>query len=296
MASQYFIRRGRKIIGPVSLAKVKQSIANGKVLAEDQISKLRDGPWQVIGKVSQLAPLVTAAPPVVPGTPRSQKKVISDLRAAPEVDQLKASSLPPGVGAAPVISSEGTVPVEQPPHVGENSGTTESNESSIGEILEYLDDDESRQTGGDPGDLSAPFPPQITAAGPTAPKESSINEILEYLDDDESRQTGGDPGDLPPPLPPPVTVADPTDSEESSIGEILEYLDDDESPQTGRGVGTVVAKSSNDISRRFEKGSVTSPIDATLLANRLCWYCQQPHDKNVQCPYCRMLAQNPLGA
>ena len=296
MASQYFIRRGRKIIGPVALAKVKQSIANGKVLAEDQISKLRDGPWQVIGKVPQLASLVTAAPPVVPGTPRSQKKVISDLRAAPEVDQLKASSLPPGVGADSVTSSEGTVPVEQPSHMGENSDTTESNESSIGEILEYLDDDESRQTGGDPGDLPAPFPPQITAAGPTDPKESSINEILEYLDDGESRQTGGDPGDLPAPFPPPVTVADPTDSEESSIGEILEYLDDDESPQTGRGVGTVVAKSSNDISRRFEKGNATSPIDATLSANRLCWYCQQPHDKNVQCPYCRMLAQNPLGA
>lgn len=253
MASQYFIRRGRKIIGPVSLAKVKQSIANGKVLAEDQISKLRDGPWQVIGKVPQLASLVKAAPPVVPGTPKSQKKVISDLRVAPEGDQLKASSLPPGFGAAPVISSEGAVPVEQPPYAGENSGPTDPKESSIGEILEYLDDDESRQTDGDPGDLPASFPPQMTAA-------------------------------------------DPTDSEESSIGEILEYLDDDESPQTGRGVGTVVAKSSNDISRRLEKGSATSPIDATLLANRLCWYCQQPHDKNVQCPYCRMLAQNPLGA
>ena len=124
MASQYFIRRGRKVIGPVSLAKVKQSIANGKVLAEDQISKLRDGPWQAIGEVPQLSSLLTMAPPPLLGTPKSQKEVISDFGAGPEVDQLKASSLPPGVGGAlpPPLSP-------QVPDAGNEQGVkvTESN-------------------------------------------------------------------------------------------------------------------------------------------------------------------------
>ena len=57
MASQYFLRRGKKSVGPVVVRHIEKNIAKGRVLATDQICETRYGPWQAVGRLPEFAPL-----------------------------------------------------------------------------------------------------------------------------------------------------------------------------------------------------------------------------------------------
>ena len=47
-AKEYYIRRGNKMMGPVSADKVRAGIAEGRVQATDQLSEQTAGPWQAL--------------------------------------------------------------------------------------------------------------------------------------------------------------------------------------------------------------------------------------------------------
>ena len=50
MASQYFIRRGSKVVGPVSLDIIERNIVKGRVAAADQVSETRNGQWRPLAE------------------------------------------------------------------------------------------------------------------------------------------------------------------------------------------------------------------------------------------------------
>ena len=41
----WYVRRGEKVIGPVDLARLRESVAAGKLLPTDQLAKDAAGPW-----------------------------------------------------------------------------------------------------------------------------------------------------------------------------------------------------------------------------------------------------------
>ena len=47
-AKEYYIRRGNKVMGPVSAEKVRGGIDDGRVRATDQLSEQTSGPWQTL--------------------------------------------------------------------------------------------------------------------------------------------------------------------------------------------------------------------------------------------------------
>ena len=69
MASHLFVKRGEKLVGPVSLAQIKSSIESGKFIASDKVAKEKGGPWRSLGNVPSLASLFPAAATVSPSTP-----------------------------------------------------------------------------------------------------------------------------------------------------------------------------------------------------------------------------------
>ena len=65
MATQFFVRRGEKVVGPVTDGQLRQTVSAGRVRVTDQVGKSRDGPWSVVGKVPALASL-SPKPPAAP--------------------------------------------------------------------------------------------------------------------------------------------------------------------------------------------------------------------------------------
>ena len=53
MAS-FYLRRGSKVMGPVTVAKLKEAAASGKLKPEDEIRKGADGRWQLASSVKGL--------------------------------------------------------------------------------------------------------------------------------------------------------------------------------------------------------------------------------------------------
>ena len=47
-AKEYYIRRGNKVMGPVSAEQVRGGIDDGRVRATDQLSEQTSGPWQTL--------------------------------------------------------------------------------------------------------------------------------------------------------------------------------------------------------------------------------------------------------
>ena len=45
---EYYIRRGNKVMGPISDVKIREGIWNGKVEPTDQLGSDKSGPWQVL--------------------------------------------------------------------------------------------------------------------------------------------------------------------------------------------------------------------------------------------------------
>ena len=52
MAAEYFIRRGQKVVGPYSVAAIKDNLSSGKILDNDEVSAQKEGPWHSIESVS----------------------------------------------------------------------------------------------------------------------------------------------------------------------------------------------------------------------------------------------------
>jgi predicted NACHT family NTPase len=57
MAGSYFIKRGEKVIGPLSPDALKDRISGGKIRETDQVAKASTGPWKAILDVPALANL-----------------------------------------------------------------------------------------------------------------------------------------------------------------------------------------------------------------------------------------------
>jgi Flp pilus assembly protein TadD len=57
MAGSYFIKRGEKVIGPMSPDALKERISDGKIRETDQVAKASTGPWKTIADVPALAKL-----------------------------------------------------------------------------------------------------------------------------------------------------------------------------------------------------------------------------------------------
>lgn len=64
MSVLYFIRRGKTIIGPSTLEKIKANIVKGNILASDAVSQKQDGPWQILSDVPELARLLSGEQPI----------------------------------------------------------------------------------------------------------------------------------------------------------------------------------------------------------------------------------------
>lgn len=58
MAKQYFIRRSKKIVGPLDVSTLKQSIKDGKTSGSDMVGPAREGPWKRIDSVPALNQLL----------------------------------------------------------------------------------------------------------------------------------------------------------------------------------------------------------------------------------------------
>jgi hypothetical protein len=52
----YYIRRGDKVMGPISDVKIREGIWNGKVQPTDQLGTDKAGPWQVLSTSSEFSP------------------------------------------------------------------------------------------------------------------------------------------------------------------------------------------------------------------------------------------------
>ena len=48
VAKEYYVRRGDKVMGPVSEDKIRSGIAGGRVKSTDQLSEQTSGPWQAL--------------------------------------------------------------------------------------------------------------------------------------------------------------------------------------------------------------------------------------------------------
>jgi len=73
MASQFYVRRQKKVIGPVAGIKLKQEVAAGTVLPTDQVSDSPDGPWHFVADVPPLnSPPTTESDPVEGQLPQQQ--------------------------------------------------------------------------------------------------------------------------------------------------------------------------------------------------------------------------------
>ena len=57
MAGSYFIKRGEKVIGPMSPDALKDRIGDGKIRETDHVAKASSGPWKIIGDIPALASL-----------------------------------------------------------------------------------------------------------------------------------------------------------------------------------------------------------------------------------------------
>lgn len=49
MAEHVYIRRGEKVIGPITPEKLRQNIDRGNIVATDQMASSAEGPWQPVG-------------------------------------------------------------------------------------------------------------------------------------------------------------------------------------------------------------------------------------------------------
>ena len=66
----WYVRRGEKVIGPIDLAKLKESVAAGKLLPTDQLAKDAAGPWTEASRTTLFASKPVEPPRVEP-TPQS---------------------------------------------------------------------------------------------------------------------------------------------------------------------------------------------------------------------------------
>jgi hypothetical protein len=57
MASEYFVRRGEKVVGPVSIAKIRRMAAEGRIQPTDQLGKHPGGPWAPASRAKGLFPI-----------------------------------------------------------------------------------------------------------------------------------------------------------------------------------------------------------------------------------------------
>jgi tetratricopeptide (TPR) repeat protein len=58
MAKQFFLKRGKKVVGPMEAADMKRRASNGQIIASDEFSKSRTGPWQRVDSAATLRNLV----------------------------------------------------------------------------------------------------------------------------------------------------------------------------------------------------------------------------------------------
>jgi hypothetical protein len=61
----WYVRRGEKVLGPISSTQLKEGYAAGKLLITDEIAKDPGGPWTEVRKTS-LAPHAETRPAIIP--------------------------------------------------------------------------------------------------------------------------------------------------------------------------------------------------------------------------------------
>jgi len=61
MAKQYFLKRGKKVVGPMAAADLKRQVSNEKIIASDELSETERGPWKRVDAVPALRDLISPA-------------------------------------------------------------------------------------------------------------------------------------------------------------------------------------------------------------------------------------------
>ena len=78
----WYVRRGEKVIGPVDLAKLRESAAAGKLLPTDQLAKDAAGPWTEASRTTLFAKEPAGAPRLEPAplslVPRVEHPPVQD--------------------------------------------------------------------------------------------------------------------------------------------------------------------------------------------------------------------------
>src|SRR4051812_32641060 len=89
----YYVRRGEKIIGPIEVPKLKELVAQGKVLPTDELTKdVANGPWQQAGRTTLFAKPTTTELAPKPEPPRPA--VVAKAEVLPAVIEPQATSSP----------------------------------------------------------------------------------------------------------------------------------------------------------------------------------------------------------
>jgi len=100
----WYIRRGEQVIGPAGLAKLKELVADGRLLPTDQLAKDPGGPWTEAGQTTLFAP-----PPgtnVMPPAPRQRSLAPKTKDQPPATKPVQTvMSVPPPVDTE--VSSQG---------------------------------------------------------------------------------------------------------------------------------------------------------------------------------------------
>lgn len=84
MASQWFVRNGGKVFGPLDSAKLKALFSDGKINRNTELSQATNGPWHPAGSVRGLFPTELSATSPNDGLPASPPPVPSTLRTQPQ--------------------------------------------------------------------------------------------------------------------------------------------------------------------------------------------------------------------
>jgi len=82
----WYVRRGEKVIGPVDLATLKESVVNGKLLLSDQLAKDPAGPWTEARRTILFAKK-PAEPPSTESPPQSLVPKVEYLPVQDQSDQ-----------------------------------------------------------------------------------------------------------------------------------------------------------------------------------------------------------------
>jgi hypothetical protein len=84
--AQWYIRRGDTVAGPIDLAKLRELIANGQVLASDEVGPNSDGPWTAARRTPLFVKQASESPAnPEPASPKAVRRPPLEQREEPQV-------------------------------------------------------------------------------------------------------------------------------------------------------------------------------------------------------------------